>query len=274
MCCSRFTDEKTRVVMEGTSGARTKSTLFALWPHGSPFARLDKDEQVATGKRIGALVASARAEAAGDEGKAWRAAVEASEHDTDFYLHPISYGAAVVFDDGSVARACQDKALEYGCSQDAVCQLVPAIEAARARGHKPTIVCMADQFGVCHAPSAPARAFLVARGHNTVRVLAHDEHGQLHTPTATALLPASFKFPVLKREEADAKAPEEQSSRACLPCMSPGGLRFLATHAPPVSADGSPLATTPAARRARDGERKPTAPPPSFRLPDSLVAGP
>ena len=73
-----------------------------------------------------------------------------------------------------------------------------------------------------------------------------------------------------KRDDSDAGVPEQH---ACLPCMSPGGLRFLATHAPPVSVDGSPLATTPAARRAGgDTERK--LPPPSFRLPDSLVAGP
>ena len=198
----------------------------------------------------------------------WRAAVEASEHDTDFHLHPISYGAAVVFDDGTVARACQDKALEYGCSQDAICQLVPAIEAARVRGSKPTVMCMADQFGVCHAPFATARAFLIARGHDSVRLLTHDEHGQLHTPTATELLPASFKFPVLpKRDDS-----EESEQHACLPCMSPGGLRFLASHAPSVSCDGSPLATTPAARRVGETERK--LPPPSFRLPDSLLAGP
>ena len=65
---------------------------------------------------------------------------------------------------------------------------------------------------------------------------------------------------------------EESEQHACLPCMSPGGLRFLASHAPSVSCDGSPLATTPAARRAGETERK--LPPPSFRLPDSLLAGP
>ena len=74
-------------------------------------------------------------------------------------------------------------------------------------------------------------------------MLAHDGSGLLHTPTATELLPASFKFPVLNRNgsslatgavcipvpAAAAPAPPEVT---CHPCMSPGGLQFLASHAP------------------------------------------
>jgi hypothetical protein len=117
-------------------------------------------------------------------------------------LHPLSFGACVVFDDGSTAMAWQKKALEYGCTQDAVCQLAPALEATsppKARSVvqqvnrprvQPVWIVMADQFGVCHAPFAPARAYLVEHGYGEVGVLVHDAYGRLHRTTANALMPA------------------------------------------------------------------------------------
>mmetsp|Transcript_6736 Transcript_6736/g.16822 ORF Transcript_6736/g.16822 Transcript_6736/m.16822 type:complete len:1251 (-) Transcript_6736:110-3862(-) len=42
--------------------------------------------------------------------------------------HPIHFGAAVMFRDGSISTSHQSSALEYGCSLDAVSQLVPYIE--------------------------------------------------------------------------------------------------------------------------------------------------
>ena len=48
---------------------------------------------------------------------------------------------------------------------------------------------MSDQFGVLHAPFAPARALLVEHGFGDLRVLRHDEHGELHSHTADELMP-------------------------------------------------------------------------------------
>jgi hypothetical protein len=53
---------------------------------------------------------------------------------------------------------------------------------------------VADQFGVCHAPSAAGRAFLAEHGHGACRVMAHDETGRLHTPTAAELMPSLPDF--------------------------------------------------------------------------------
>ena len=48
---------------------------------------------------------------------------------------------------------------------------------------------MADQHGVCHAPFAPARAYLAEHGLGHVPVLLHDESGALRTVPAEELLP-------------------------------------------------------------------------------------
>ena len=68
-----------------------------------------------------------------------------------------------------------------------MCQLAQAIETAPA---PPIVLCMADQFGLCHAPFSTARAYLVEHGWGAVRLLVHDAQGVFHTPTAEDLLPA------------------------------------------------------------------------------------
>ena len=186
-----------RIVLEGERGrpSRVESTLVALLPYASVYTRLRRAEQQGLGARLGPLVTRSRD--ALDEGPtktAWRAAVAACSDDQRRELHPISFGAACVLADGSVATAWQKKALEYSCSLDAICQLAPAIEAARKRGVAPLVLCMADHFGVLHAPFAPARAYLCEHALGDVPVALHDEHGVLHVVNASELLPGLPDF--------------------------------------------------------------------------------
>lgn len=51
----------------------------------------------------------------------------------------VKKGSSVLFADGTPAIAWQKKALEYGCTLDAICQLAPALEAARTLGTKPLL---------------------------------------------------------------------------------------------------------------------------------------
>eukprot|EP00928_Gymnodinium_smaydae_P082179 TRINITY_DN65576_c0_g1_i1.p1 TRINITY_DN65576_c0_g1~~TRINITY_DN65576_c0_g1_i1.p1 ORF type:complete len:350 (+),score=42.29 TRINITY_DN65576_c0_g1_i1:41-1090(+) len=190
MLSSRWTTHDTRIVMEGVNGPSTRlvRTLGELWPHASVHTRHDRDGQLRIGEELGAYVDGQRDVASGHIGAAWRAALRACETDGNDHVHPVSYGAAVIFEDGSEARASQKKALEYGCSLDAVCQLAPAIEASPS---PPAYLCMSDHFGVCHAPFAPARAYLLEHGYGACRVLCHDEAGKLHVPRVEDLVPHS-----------------------------------------------------------------------------------
>ena len=87
-------------------------------------------------------------------------------------LHPIQYGAAVLFEDGSIIGAHQVKATEYGCSLDAVSQLGRDIlQKQRTENVTPVRIIQVDQFGIAHAPFAPARAFLVEQGFGPVQVI-------------------------------------------------------------------------------------------------------
>ena len=60
----------------------------------------------------------------------------------------------------------QRKATEYGCSADAVLQLLPlllgegaplGLGAAEEEGAPPAMLLVVDQFGLCHAPTGPVR---------------------------------------------------------------------------------------------------------------------
>ena len=100
-----------------------------------------------------------------------------SDRDSRTALHPLQYGAAVLFSDGSTCLAYQKKALEYGCSLDAVTQLAQAIEdKGREPGApRPVLLVQTDQFGVLHAPFATGRAYLSEHGHGHCEIAIHGE---------------------------------------------------------------------------------------------------
>lgn len=99
-------------------------------------------------------------------------------------LHPIKYGAAVFFSDGSIAQAYQKQSQEYGCTLDAVTQLASFIEHKIEGGRiRPILLAQCDQFGIAHAPFAEARAYLSEYGHNDMFVALHNLIGEelIHT---------------------------------------------------------------------------------------------
>lgn len=122
MSSSRWTTFDTTIVMEGAVGSHTRisRTLRELWPFASAYTRLDRAGQVEAGGRLGKLVAAQMKRLKGIEAQAWNAAVMACKGDKRSELHPLMFGASVVFADGSQAVSWQRKALEYGCSLDAV----------------------------------------------------------------------------------------------------------------------------------------------------------
>ena len=195
MSSSPWTTDDMRVVMEGTVGkpSRLELTLRELFPFASVYTRRRRKAQQSAGERIGAKLAAERCcgpQASALEEAALRGAVSACTRDGRKELHPLSFGACVVFPDGTSSTAWQKKALEYGCSLDAVCQLCQAIEERREGAVEPAMLCMADQYGVCHAPFAPARAYLAERGLGALPVLLHDDDtGELRTVPADELLP-------------------------------------------------------------------------------------
>jgi cytidine deaminase len=188
MLSSPWAAPSTPVHMEGEAGAggTTTCTLAQLWPLPSPYTRLDRAGQLALGERLGARARVGVASLGAAERRAYAAAVAACAGDSRVDVHPVSYGAAVIFADGTAATAAQKKAMEYGCSIDAVCLLAGALERASS---PPAVLCMADQLGVCHAPFAAGRAFLAEHGWGAVTVLVQDEYGALHQPTAEELMP-------------------------------------------------------------------------------------
>ena len=197
-----------------------QTTIRELYPHPSPYTRLTAKESVELGKKFHNYYYSShqsqkqeeRSEKArrrqddntamgrrllqmamneaqkqrqrkhGDVG-----GFDPSSDDDSDDIHPIYFGAAVEFQNGSIVTSYQLSALEYGCTLDAVSQLATQIDkmasATTNNGdggegthdrNLPICLVQVDQYGIAHAPFAPARAFLTEHGYGSCDVLLHD----------------------------------------------------------------------------------------------------
>lgn len=146
------------------------TTLSELYPFPSPYIRLTSGESVDLGERYSgrAITDLESLENADSKRLLELAIMEARANVTD--LHPIQFGAAVIFDDGTITTSHQSAALEYGCTLDAVSQLAPYLQ----EGPTPLLLVQADQYGIAHAPFAPARAFLTENGYGDCQIVVHD----------------------------------------------------------------------------------------------------
>ena len=113
-------------------------------------------------------------------------------------IHPIKFAAAVLFADGTTSVAWFLPGFEYGCSLDPVSQLIHDCEKKRASAvgdenrvlARPDILLQCDQFGVCHAPFAQARALLTEHGYGDTRIVVHNSaSGACEMTLACSLLP-------------------------------------------------------------------------------------
>jgi cytidine deaminase len=154
-------------------------------------------------------------------------ALQCTNFDDKDDIHPLRFGAAVLFDDGEISVSWQKKGMEYGCTLDPVSQLVHEIEKKKmicadcsspatvsttmtatteetvspteldtptksvfVYSSKPVLLVMCDQFGVCHAPVAMARSLLTEYGFDHLNIVVNDSaSGALHIVTAGELMP-------------------------------------------------------------------------------------
>lgn len=109
-------------------------------------------------------------------------------------VFPIVFAAAVQFSNGRVHAVSELKAMEYGCTVDAVSLLLPEMLRVRAEsGLAAVSVMQADQYGIAHAPFSAARTLLVEHGFKTVLLAAHSSSGEWVGPIeAHDSLPFAF----------------------------------------------------------------------------------
>lgn len=149
-----------------------ETTIRHLYPYPSPYTRLTAAQSLRLGTEFAARNNGSQNMKSLDGKHSAKllelAMAEAQSHLSE--LHPIQFGAAAILDDGKIVTVNQSCALEYGCTLDAVSQLVPHFR----KGSRPLEIVQADQFGIAHAPFAPARAFLTENGFDECRILVHD----------------------------------------------------------------------------------------------------
>mgnify|MGYP005850318313 CR=1 FL=1 len=104
-----------------------------------------------------------------------KAARSACQLDTRDTVHAMRYGAAAALQSHDAhiqfISAPQVKGLEYGCTQDAVCQLASDLLAPANNSLKVVAVVQVDQFGIPHGLFAHARSFMIEHGFGDCRVI-------------------------------------------------------------------------------------------------------
>jgi len=173
-------DKETDCCIDGhrnISLATLRTTIAELYPFASPYTRLTAPQSVALGIKYNESSLGARdLNLLGATTRrliklAISEAKQSIANEAGQEIHPIHFGAAVVFEDESISTSHQTSALEYGCSLDAVSQLAPYI---KDKPCDPVLIVQADQYGIAHSPFAPARAFLSENGFNDCHLLVHE----------------------------------------------------------------------------------------------------
>lgn len=171
----------TPIHMAGKDLVNNKTlTLKELYPYYCLYTAVSADEAVHIGKELskgGAMIQAVFESLPTNEWgpgsplrKLYAEAVAATSKDSCIALHPIRYAAGVYFSDGTIEVSWQRKALEYGNTLDAVSSLLRCMQAKRLQIVSPDTNVRAmfglqvDQFGILHAPFAPARAQLSELG--------------------------------------------------------------------------------------------------------------
>ena len=185
-------------------------TLQGIYPHAPIYMGLPIEAQEALGSKLGITIENTMVLGScmipgmntQQIQTLWKTAHQAAQQERRRDVHSISYGCAIAVkhhndnnshDDDSTSTirylsAAQAKALEYGASIDAVCQILPQLQAlpstnsSNNNNNHDTSVILAliqvDQWGIPHAPYAAARSLLV-------------EHGWGHVPCIVSRLAKS-----------------------------------------------------------------------------------
>lgn len=198
------TSPETRFVLQSCCETSTPwvVTLRELHPYPSLYSGMTAQEQLLMGQTIEPTIERLLSEFEisgllfNDQIlRLMDAAHRAALQDDRDALHPLRYGAAMavrIHDKVEIIQASQMKALEYGSTQDAVCQLLAVLrervqiwkretmgqqftaqQKRRQSFSAVQVLCLAqvDQFGIPHVPFAPARSMLVEHGLGHVRVV-------------------------------------------------------------------------------------------------------
>lgn len=204
-------DSNTEIIMADHTGTITKCCpLQQFWPFPYQYRRFDKS-MVVSGAKSFSKIAQEGTKAFLTEDKVHgeivskllEAASEVNANDFDENLHPIRFSAAMVLDDLSTIVSWQLKGLEYGCTLDAISQLIYILEQQRKfnHPHKAIMIGLVDQFGVFHAPFAQARSLLTEHHYGDLKLVVHDNEGKIVITEVNKLLPTPEGLSLLSHDD-------------------------------------------------------------------------
>ena len=217
-------DSESIIVMGGSDAKDDndiiKCNMNDLWPHPYLYRGCDRSNIVdyanafisRTGISIDSLLRFSNDDDIDKEKlqKLHKVAINYTKYDDADALHHIRLATAVLFDDDSIEITWMLKGLEYGCTIDAVSQMVSKMVQNRICGDcklnitfnskinddsifkmikNPVILVNVDQYGICHSPHAQARALLSEHGFDHLKIMVHNDNGMIEIVTVKSLVP-------------------------------------------------------------------------------------
>ena len=165
-----------------------KTTLRQLYPYPSIYERVTRDDLLVKGKQLAEKHIPLNID------EKWKRLYQevhkvADKDQFGFQIHPITYAAGIQFQNGSISVSWQKAGMEYGTTVDAVTGILNDI-GKNDKDNRPILLLMLDQFGLPHAPFAPARAQYYERSYSdiVVGVLDYDS-GIFNETTIQELVP-------------------------------------------------------------------------------------
>jgi len=164
------------VITNGPGTDIVECTIADIFPYPYMYRKLSRDVVITSATRFSSYcqpctTSLVRLLDTNSIFKVMQAAHAVNSFDNEDPLHPIRLSAAVLYEDGETQSTYQLKGLEYGCTSDPMEAIIHFMLQNKEK--KALLLVMLDQFGVCHAPFARARAQLAERGFDHVSILIH-----------------------------------------------------------------------------------------------------
>jgi len=171
-------------------------TINELYPYKYLYLKQSKENILEYAKDLSNNIKSIPKEYSAKFSIIYQVALESCNINPKFNIYPITFGAAVSYEDGQIENSWFIPSNDFSSSLDPINQLISKIEERQfnfKNKNKPKYIVMCDQFGVCHAPFTQSRALLLEYGYDYIDILVNTKEGGFKVVKSKDLFPQFYK---------------------------------------------------------------------------------
>jgi hypothetical protein len=170
-------------------------TINELYPYKYLYLKQSKENILEYAKDLSNNIKSIPKEYSAKFSIIYQVALESCNINPKFNIYPITFGAAVSYEDGQIENSWFIPSNDFSSSLDPINQLISKIEERQfnfKNKNKPKYIVMCDQFGVCHAPFTQSRALLLEYGYDYIDILVNTKEGGFKVVKSKDLFPQFY----------------------------------------------------------------------------------